>query len=316
MEHRSKRPQPIWVLWTTMIVLGCVVLSTANALASTSIVIKQGNTVVGNEITVGANGETVTLDVQANSTISVSKPSGDSWIAPHQSGNEITLTIIKNNNALSRSTSIKVYAGEANRTVTIKQNGAVSATPTLFIDNNASETQFSWSAEENGESKGWLISAEGGSGSWTVSENVSWISTTTSNLGLTLILEPNTNTETRTADVLINYSGITKTIKISQQGGSTKQSTPNQTVTTPPKSGTSAQPVVEATLAVNMSKWTPKAEAASSTVNVTKSFGSGSVSVAKSAQSSWLTVTKAEGDSYTLSVQENTTDASRSAQVT
>lgn len=157
---------------------------------------------VGSEtaITVTCDGE---WKVQPKDTwVSCSKTSG-------KGNGSFVVSAKANENEQARNTSVVVSCGNKERTISVSQNGAPNV------------SKESCSFKSAGGQQDITITSDA---TWSARSNASWITLSKSNGNgtqtITMTIAPNTSSENRSSTVIVSIGNITKTISVTQNGGS------------------------------------------------------------------------------------------------
>ena len=200
------------------------------------------------------------------------------WLTWTVSGSNVTLRTVANPTTIARSATATVTAGELVQTVQVTQAGAAVS---------LSVAATSWKADVNGAST--TIGVTTNAPEVTVTNGLDWVTVTvTGTTGVVLEAQPNLMAASRSGVVTVKAGTLSRNITVSQVAAAQF-------------------------LAVETNALTLGSGAATIPVAVTTNVAS--ISVTSSA-TSWVTVTKDQTGSVTLTVKANTTAKARTAKVT
>ena len=152
------------------------------------------------------------ISVNSNATDwTYSKPSSDSWITVTKSSSRLTVAVSEYTGSSSRSSSIKITAGDKEETVTVKQ---VKKEDDITIKTNPTSLSFAYNNPPDQN-----IQVTTNASTWTATTPVSWLTLTKS--GQTLRVRATTNSNTaRSATITFNADNgkATSTVSVSQAG--------------------------------------------------------------------------------------------------
>ena len=224
-----------------------------------------------------------TIDVTSNVSWTVSDNVGWITVSPTSGSNNgsFTITYTANGNTSSRNGTVTVTGGGLTETVSVTQAGS------------AANLALSATSHSPNSSSGSTTIDVTSNVSWTVSDNVGWITvspTSGSNNGsFTITYTANGNTSSRNGTVTVTGGGLTETVSVTQAGSA-------------------------ANLALSVTSHSPNSSSGSTTIDVTSN-----VSWTVSDNVGWITVSPTSGSnngSFTITYTANSNTSSRTGTVT
>ncbi len=241
-----------------------------------------------NIVSTGGGGNS---NVSATSGQSWSATANNSWIFTNSSGvgsGSLSYSVDPNSGS-SRSGTITITCGASSQTFTISQAGT-GPPPSCTLTLSSTSGSI---ASTNGSSESFTVSS---AGTWTVSDNVTWLTTTKSGSTVNIsATSANTSASPRSATITVDCgSGITETYTLTQDG------------TAPP-----ANSLTVSTTNVNFTS----ASAGTQTITI----NSTNVNWTAIESSTWFTISPANGGNGTTTLTINATantGASRNSTIT
>jgi hypothetical protein len=223
--------------------------------------------------------ETAAQSVTVTTTVSSwNMTTNDSWIQLTKQGDDIRVTVSSNSSTSLRSGTVSVTAGTLERTVTVTQEGV---SPALSV----SPTSISFTASETAEK---TVTVTTTASSWNATKTDDWIKLTNQGNTIRVTVLSNSSTSPRSGTIKVTAASLERTVSVTQEGA-----------------------VSEDYISVSPQSFSFEAVASNETVTVTANVSSWNATTT----ASWLTLTKQNSTTLSVSATANTTSSTRSATI-